>query len=150
MLLAARANLRQGGHEVEDLVVLGLVANGAERVVVALLLAPLRVPAGGVDVEVALCAHADAASGREDGQHTDAIQRERVRDALALVVYVAEARVLALAGDPRLRVVHVAQTCQARSLHGVLAGILDRHEREGSWHFGNSQQTLYQAPRPPR
>jgi len=95
----------EGGETVE----LRRVAQLAPARVVAVLLAPPRVAARGLDVAARVGGDPDLAPGGRDGQRADARQRARIAKGRAARVAVGEGAAAAEAGDAGVRIARVVQ-----------------------------------------
>ena len=107
---STRARIRgststEGDHAAE----LGLVPHLAPPGVIAVLLAPPGVPAGGLEMAVGRGADPHIGVGRRDRELSDPLQRLLVGDPLPVLADVGEPGARALAADPRARVADVAQ-----------------------------------------
>jgi hypothetical protein len=115
----APAQARQGLAEGDDPLELAVAAQLRPVGVVAVLLAPPRVAAGGLHMAVGLGADPYLGIGRRDRQLTDALQGLRIAHRAAVGQAVAEAGAGAAAGDARLLVADIDQAGAAGGLPGL-------------------------------
>src|SRR6185503_21217947 len=100
----ARQGAREGAHPA----VLGVVAHFAPARVIAVLLAAARIAAGRLEVAIAVRADPHLFPGRRNRERLDAREDLLVAHCAAARQAVAEAAVVARAGDARRRVADVA------------------------------------------
>ena len=111
VVLDTLANGRQGGTEVQHVLVFGLIASGAPAGVVAALLASASVAAGGLQMPVGGGTDPDVDPCGWDGERFDAGDDLFVADGVAVGSDVAEAAAGALARDAGTIVIDVAKAC---------------------------------------
>jgi hypothetical protein len=102
------AQARKGAGEVDHLVELLAIAALAPAVVVAVLLAPRCVGAGGLDMAHRIGADPDVLPRGRDGEGADAVEDLGVGELAAVLVEVLEAATPSAADDPRRRAVDAA------------------------------------------
>src|SRR6185312_2396714 len=105
----ASTQARQGSGKRHHLVELALVAQAPPLRVIAVLLAPARIAAGGLQMAIGLAANPYLPIGRRYGQGADARQLPAVGDAGAIGIVITEALAAAYATEPGLFVTGVHQ-----------------------------------------
>ncbi|MCW0466763.1 hypothetical protein NB705_003836 [Xanthomonas sacchari] len=115
----APAQPRQGLAEGDDALELAVAAHLRPVDVVAVLLAPARVAAGGLQVAVVARADPHFGVGRRDRQLADALQGGRIAHRAAVRQTVAEPLAGAAADDARLLVADIDQARAAGGLAGL-------------------------------
>ena len=128
VLIDPLTDFRQRLPELDHVLVLRLFADLAPFLVIAVLLAPLAVTAGGLEMAVRLRADPDVGPRRRDDERLDALQRAFVGDAVTPRIAVEEALAGAMAGDAGAVRAHIDEA-------GFLGGLLRIINR---FHTGSS------------
>ena len=114
----ALAHRRQCLGELHQPLVLGAVAHGNEIDVIAVLLAPLGIAAGRLQMAVLAGADPHVGPGRRNGERSDARHGIGIAHRLAAAVEIGEAGAALLPAYPRLAIIHIFKTGLLRVARG--------------------------------